>query len=444
MPFFSMAAVSTKMVDEAVVELRKQMAMNKKREGARGNQKFQDSKIEAVPKNRAMPEPIRLHLSDVNTCSRTWSNSQTGIQWIHISDATMEIFVERVMSFLAEKHPHNITISAFQLYLHEESPEDMMKSITNIIMEAQASDRHRVTISSLRFNPEDERIWCTIGELNQQIRDLHIKHNLQPLALHKIFIVKDDRVNGYVVKGNHFIEFNERRSLGSSPSEKAVQLIADWVIRHHATGIDNSNIIPLKKDQGVMVPCPLGLSSQFYNDEKLASFLKSRGLFVRQSRSATRKPTLRRTSHRTISRLRPESHNGRAPRQGRSATPGSIRNLEKLLTNVAKERQADPHGAHHPNAPHDTLLNKFKMLEIDSDTKIRKIQKENEIKIDKLETELSYWKEQDSWNRQEVKRMRERIDRLSKELSEMTDLYYRAKTAKKERRQERRKRRGKQ
>ena len=220
-----MAPVSTKKVDEAVDELRK--AIKKRETVKNGAKPSVVREVVSLQKVQVKHEPIRLHLSDINTCSRTWSDARTGITWCHITDDNLEIFCERVMSILAETHPHYITISAFQLYFRYESEEELTKAVAQVLQEAHASGRHRVTISSLRFNPEDERWWAEIGAINTKIRAMHVKYNLQPLALHKIFITRDDKLNGYVIRANYFIEYNERKSLGGSPTERAVQMIAD-------------------------------------------------------------------------------------------------------------------------------------------------------------------------------------------------------------------------
>ncbi len=312
-----------------------------------------------------------------------------------------------------------------------------MQSVRLIMETAAASKRHRITVSTLRFNPDEERQWHEVGDINRQIRETMIKYKMQPLLAHKIFIQKDDEVGGYTVKANFFAEFVKGSSLGMNPNEKGLNMLADWLRTHHRIGIDNRNVLPLKNEAGIQTPCPLGLTPSFFNNPKMTSFLKSRGMFVRQSRSETRKPLLRRTSHRTISRSRPESIGAGTIRPGRSAT----RQLENLLANAARINAADPHNSHDHSAPHldvkqfrrlqekfdkkcqdyHALEEKYRSLKGEIASKEENFKRETDIKDQSYKAQLDHYKQMYSWADQEVETLRQRLQVYSRDLSEMTD-----------------------
>ena len=380
-------------------------------------------------------EPQHTVLANINVCSRVWP--ECNIEWVHIQDSSLELFQERVLSLLERPRPQRVTILAYQLYLRENLIDDIIKSI-NLVMEAASeSNRHRVTVSTLRFNPDEERIWHEIGEINKTIRSIMEKHNMQPLLVHKIFIQKDDNLGGYAVKANYFSEFTKGTSLGTNPNEKGLKMLVDWLITHHRIGIDNPNIMTLKYEPPIQTPCPLGLTPAFFNNPKMTSFMKSRGMFVRQSRSETRKPVLRRTSHRTISRSRPESIGAATIRPGRSAT----RHLENLLANAARVNAANPHHGHEPHVPHvndrnvrrlqekydqkckdlHQLEEKYKTLKTELINKEEKFKRETDIKDQSYKAQVDHYKQMYFWADQEVEKLRQRLQDYSRDLSDMTD-----------------------
>ena len=426
----TMPSTASKLIDQAIDVQRREVI---KKLGKIQKTTKNSSKTSNVA--TSSDEPEHTILADMNVCSRVWP--ACNIEWVHITDPSIELFQERVLSLLERQRPQRLTILAYQLFLRDNLLDEMVRSIELIMETAAASKRHRVTVSTLRFNPDEERLWHEVGDINRRIREIMDKHRMQPLLAHKIFIQKDDDIGGYTVKANFFAEYMKGTSLGTNPNEKGLNMLADWLRTHHRIGIDNRNVLPLKSEAVIQTPCPLGLTPSFFNNNKMTSFLKSRGMFVRHSRSETRKPLLRRTSHRTISRTRPESIGASTIRQGRSAT----RHLENLLANAARINAANPHHSHDHSAPHldvqqfrrlqekfdrkcqdfQFLEEKHRVLKGEMASKVENFKRETDIKDQSYKAQLDHYKQMYFWADQEVEKLRERLQVYSRDLSEMTD-----------------------
>lgn len=292
-----------------------------------------DQAVQAANRSRkGTKPPRRIILADFDT--NLWQHD--GV-WVHVKEETLSEFKESVLKVLESPKPLHISILALQNYTND-TIEDLLSCVRNI-MEATLESTHKVCFSTLRFLPEEERNWNLINSVNKGIKVIMSEFNVQQLNLHKICLKFQGR--DLVVDAECFKEFIERTSLGSTLSEHAINTICDWLNKHNNSAFGAQPILRARGETESLLPLPLGLTKSYYEDERMVSFLKSRGLYHRRPRSETRKPPHRRVSHRTISRRRPDSL-GTGHRDGRSRSPMAVGALERLLSAVSRDRRGNP------------------------------------------------------------------------------------------------------
>ena len=280
-------------------------------------------------------EPIRLHITDFPIEQSPLTSTPVDIRVVQ--EKSLQEFSEATIALIEqESHPTNISIDCLSAYFMEEASDDIMAAIAAVSEAAIESKIHRVTFSTLRYSPEFERHWNSLGQLNNRIRQHNINQGEQTLSLHKVFLTP--RAGRLETFGECYEEFTKKISLGSTPNELGAQIVLSWVLRHH----QNAYQQPRKPDATkklapLPMPVPLSMSEEYAENEAMVAILKSRGMFSgRRTRSASRRGgATRRTSHRTISRDRSNSMvSGAKPRGARS--PQSLGALERLLHQVSR------------------------------------------------------------------------------------------------------------
>ncbi len=104
-----MPNTASKLIDEAIEEQRREVIKKLSKIPKKNSSRTLDTSTSS--------EPEHTILADVNVCSRIWP--PCSIKWVHITDPSIELFQERVLSLLERHRPQFITILAYQLYLHE-------------------------------------------------------------------------------------------------------------------------------------------------------------------------------------------------------------------------------------------------------------------------------------------------------------------------------------
>ena len=278
-------------------------------------------------------EPLRVHLSDFEI--EQSPHASTRILFKVPEEESLDEFIEATLDWMEkETRPMCISVDVFMRWFMEETNEALMACVKTLTEAAISGGLHRITFSTMRFVPDYERHWYTIGELNNEIRTYTQSIGEQALSLHKAFMSPQEGVLACFAAC--YAEFFNKSSLGKTPSELAVQQVLGWLVMHHKHAYIHKrrpkqrNLIPLP------MPLPLSMTKEWAEDEYMVRLLKSRGLFRgRRARSSSRKSNTRRTSHRTLSRNRADSVvSGAMPRGGRS--PMSNGCLERLLHQVMK------------------------------------------------------------------------------------------------------------
>ena len=296
---------------------------------------------------RGKAAPVSMHFTDFTIVDPLYKPiNHKPINFKHIGDQQLQQFTEGMLS-LMERHPAPlyITVDVLLNFFMDESIDDMKAAVRSMTDAALESGRHRITFSTCRYAPDMEKWWSQIGDLNRFIRQLTAEVGEQPLSCHKVFLIAKGQQ--LATCSAMYDEWYTKKSLGRMPTEAAVNICVHWVRTHHEKAYNKPRQpTELKKSAHLPLPIPLGLTEEYYNCEYMVAMLRSRGMYMgRRPRSAARRGTQRRGSHRTVSRDRSDSVVSFArPRGGRS--PNSVGALERLLNKVAKGEKpsnTDPH-----------------------------------------------------------------------------------------------------
>ena len=296
--------------------------------------------------------PIAMHFSDYEI-TEPIPKPKLPIVFKCVKDQPMQQFIEGLLS-LMERHesPLHITLDVMCAFFMEETLDDIKAGVECLSAAAVESGKHRLTFSTCRFPPDQERFWPELGDMNAFLRRHTAAIGEQPLSCHKVFLCpQGDQLATFA---QMYEEFFSKTSLGRTPTDAAINITVHWLKMHHEKAyLKARQPSELKKHPHLPPPLPLGLTTEYINDKYMTAILKSRGMFrARRTRSAARRGGQRRGSHRTISRERSDSMvSGARPRGGRS--PNSVGALERLLNRVAREGRTssrDPHAKERESA----------------------------------------------------------------------------------------------
>ncbi len=311
-----------------------------------GNMSVQESSSSDEEWDQRQPEkvketgPIHIHYSDFEIAPPAGAK----VKYCHLKEKCLQDFAEMLLAKMeTEDRPLYITADVLTAYFLDESYADITSVIKAVTEAAIESGRHRITWSTLRYCPDSERYWIELGDLNTWIRNYTAQTGEQHLSFHKIYL--KPRNGQLFTFAEMYEEWWRKSALGQAPSDAAVVVNATWCEKHHSSAYGGPRIPREPSKEVLPIPCPLGITPDYTEDEKILSILKSRGLFRgRRTRSEARRSGTRKGSHRTLSRERSDSCvSGARPRGAR--TPDSISALERLLNRVSRmPRKDDPHG----------------------------------------------------------------------------------------------------
>ena len=386
-----------------------------------GNMTSEEDWDQQPPAKEQETGPIHIHYADFEIETPAGAK----VKYLVLKEKTLQEFGEMLLSSMErEQRQMLITVDVLTAFIYDESFEDITSVIKAVTEAAMESSRHRVTWSTLRFAPDAERYWSDIGDLNSWIRRYTAQTGEQNMALHKVYL--RPKGNQLYTYAEMYEEWWRKSSLGISPSGAAAFVNATWVEKHHANGFQSPRMPREPRTDVLAIPCPLGMTSEYVDDERILSMLKSRGLFRgRQSRSASRRSTTRRGSHRTHSRERADSCvSGARPRGAR--TPDSVSALERLLNRVARmPRKSDPHSTERETAK---VTARIAELYRGKCTELTKVQLESEslcLELElckeahdfKMEAEITKLRDE---NRQ-LREAQVRLDRLADKLTDIKE-----------------------
>ncbi len=366
--------------------------------------------------------PLHLHYADFNIETPAGAR----VKYVLLKEKSLQQFGEALMSAMeTEQRAMFITVDVLSAFIYDESFEDITSVIKAVTEAAMESGRHRIVWSTLRHSPDAERYWSDIGDLNCWIRRYTAEIGEQNINLHKLYL--KPRGNQLYTFAEMYLEWWHKSSLGSTPSEAAGVVNAEWVEKHHARGFSTPRMPREPRSDPLAIPAPLGMTPDFVNDEKLLAMLKSRGLYRgRQSRSATRRSTTRKGSHRTLSRDRADSLVSGGRRHGGARTPDSVSALERLLNRVARmPRRNDPHSTERETVKVTTRIaelyrekcNQLTKVQLECESLRLELELVREAQDVKAEAELTKLRDENRYLRE----AQVRSDRLADKLSDIKE-----------------------
>lgn len=390
-----------------------------------GNMSVQESSDEDwdkhEPKVVKQTGPIHLHYSDFELETPAGAK----VKYIHLKEKSLQEFGEMLLSAMErEERPMYITVDVLTAFFLEESYADITSVIKAVTEASLESGRHRVTWSTLRYCPDNERYWSDLGDLNSWIRMYTAQTGDQQLSLHKLYL--KPRGNQLFTFAEMYSEWWNKTALGLVPSSAAVVVNTTWTEKHHSHAYLSPRLPREPSKEALPIPCPLGMTPEYTEDERILSILKSRGLWRgRRTRSASRRVSTRKGSHRTLSRERADSLvSGARPRGAR--TPDSVSALERLLNRVSRmPRKDDPHSTEREASKvtskiaelYTAKCQELTRYQLEVESLRLEIELVREARDVKMEAELNKLKDENRY----LKEAHNRADRLADKLTDIKE-----------------------
>lgn len=393
-------------------------------------------------------QPLRVHISDFEIVETRATNYP--IVYKTVGDVSMSTFTQETLDWMRdEQRPMHISADIVHCFFMEEQNEDLMATIRCLTEAAIEGGKHRISFSTARYNPDGERHWFSLSELNNEIRSYTQLIGEQSLSLHKAFLSPENGVLACFAQC--YEEFYRKTSLGKTPSDLGVQIVIGWITQHHQHAYVHQRRPKKRILAPLPMPLPISMTKAWYEDEYMVRLLKSRGLFRgRRTRSTSRHAPPRRTSHRTVSRERSDSQvSGARPNGGRS--PMSNGCLERLLHQVTKggrtrdpytrEREASRVAGRISSLYQDkcaevvSLRVEVETLKLQMDLMKDKREGDKELELNELRLELRRLKDNEKWQDASYDRLAKVKETLLYENKQLEEQLEDLKISKKERRQ---------
>lgn len=385
-------------------------------------------------------ETINIVLADFAVPEKIWDPKQTLCEWKPMIGQTMTEVVEYIELLLSTKDKRvNLVVLAFQNFCAEESQEDVTDAIDRIFEAYKlAKSRHWLSIATLRFVPDEAKIWHFYANINRHIRRRTVELGFQPLSIHKCLLMKQNNQKALCVDPTYYEEFHQEISLGSTMTLSAMQRIISWILKHMV-----SITKPLKfvssPDTANWMPTPPGLTDLYKKNPKMVAIMQERDIFVQIPRSRSTSSGRRNsrkassTSNRAVS-----ANKGDKPKVEKEKND----DIDLALYYMAKDTKGHPeyycearpdfNPDHHRKlvAVYDSYVAKQTELQ-EAYKKIRILEEDNRKKESMIKTsdydvlrlrqDRDYYKNSDYWNTCEIRRLKKSNSDLRYEINDLVE-----------------------
>ena len=386
-------------------------------------------------------EAIHLIVAPCDVPKDVFDEEQTFVKWVAMPKESAAQISEFVIDQLEQLQPRCISVWAFQNCLTSESEEtidDLKEAVDNIVEAWKANTRHRVVFTTSVFIPNEVEQWPLVAEFNAHVMKANASMQMQPLRLHRIFLVKQAGENILCVDGRKFIEHIAKHGLGSTVTIEALKTAVKWLLLHHKKGMFNKEVPPSNMDNAGIQPTPLGYTSGYYDVPEMAKIMKTRGLFVsRRSRSASRKRlgSSDKPPKRVLS-----TEQGRTPRKQRIVGKELEEPTQILLRKVSEAYRlnADMYNMDRSaeREKERAKLDAIFLLFAEKSERLKKLEKEynellqirtpvskdptkQEAEIKRLRDNIKDLRADNQWQRAELNRLRRRLQDAGRDLDDM-------------------------
>ena len=386
-------------------------------------------------------ESIHIIVAPCEVPKDVFDEEQTFVKWVAMPKESAAQVSEFVIDQIEQVQPRCISIWAFQNCLTSEAVEttdELKECVDNIVEAWKSNKRHRVVFGTAVFIPNEVEQWAATAEFNAHVMKANAAMKMQPLRLHRAFLVKQTGENILCVDGRKFIEHNAKQGLGSTMTIDALKIVVKWLLLHHKKGMFNKNIPPSNMDNVGMQPTPLGYTLGYYDVPEMTRIMKVRGIFIsRRSRSVSRKRlgSGGKPAKRVLS-----TEQGRTPRKQRIASVEVEEPTQILLRKVSEayKLNADMYNCDRSaeKEKERAKLDAIFLLFAEKSEKLKKLEKEyNELlkmktpvskDVSKQEAEIKRLRDinrdlkaDNHWQRAEMNRLRKRLQDSGRDLDDM-------------------------
>ncbi len=386
-------------------------------------------------------EAIHIIVAPCDVPKDVFDEDQTFVKWVAMPKESAAQIAEFVVDQLEQIQPRCISIWAFQNCLTSESTETIeeLKECVDNIQEAwRVNKRHRVCFATAVFVPNEVEQWSMTAEFNAHVMKANAAMVMQPLRIHRAFLVKQQGENILCVDGKKFMEHNAKHGLGSTMTIEALKTVVKWLLLHHKKGMYNKNIPASNVDNMGLQPTPLGYTLGYFDVPEMQKIMKLRGLFIsRRSRSVSRKRMG--STSKPVKRVL-STEQGRTPRKQRIPSVELEEPTQILLRKVSEAYRinADMYNCDRSaeKERERAKLDAIFLLFAEKSEKLKKMEKEyNELLQMKTPVSKDPCKQEEEvkrlrdinrdlkadnyWQRQEMNRLRKRLQDANRDLDDM-------------------------